>query len=554
MAKVLAHARSSKIERPNDLPPVVTPEAPATVAANTAPTRVIARDNPPARPHTLDEIGASMYEVSEAERIEDERIQTEDKKAEEAKAAANAVPATTQPASPAAPAPTAPTRGLVSKDDDPYAELKDLLRKQKPESREKEIRIQKNRAKATAWLQAFGTLADAFTLHKGGDVVARDLNPVIYRNMDKADAIKEQARQEEKAWQNTWIGLQGKIADMEQRKKELATQHARQAEATKQQQEWHSEEAEKQREFAAKEKELERNDRIMSGDYEKETKKEFMSIQHGYEIEKIELNRASDLAVAYARRSTSESKGTGADKTMEDNTKVVLSVKNPNGSGETINLTDLEVRAIYEGMRGLKKPVLDSAGKDTGKTQPRYPLPEHKDMDAADKNSKALQLYADDPVAFMEILSKLRGTGSTSGTNLGQNEENEYLAWKNRLPKNLQNEHDYDLKGLWKENPSAEPSDKLHFPDKYKKPNHFTFSNESKYSNPSTEGGKWVEENGKWMFYASNFNLTQHSAKELQDYFDVYEKDAQLILPTTTRGNSGNSEQINEKIKEVENL
>jgi hypothetical protein len=116
-------------------------------------------------------------------------------------------------------------------------------------------------------------------------------------------------------------------------------------------------------------------------------------------------------------------------------------------------------------------------------------------------------------------------------TKLSSSEEIEYQDWRSKLPENLQNEYDYDLRGLWKENGNAEPSENLHFPDKYKKPNHFTFSEESIYSKEQTEGGKWVEDNGKWKFYASYYNLTQHSREELEDYFDNYEKDSELILP-----------------------
>jgi len=91
---------------------------------------------------------------------------------------------------------------------------------------------------------------------------------------------------------------------------------------------------------------------------------------------------------------------------------------------------------------------------------------------------------------------------SPIGTKLSLDQEIEYQKWKNKLPKNLQYEGDYDLRGLWKENPNAQPSANLHFTDKYKLPNHKTFSDESIYFNPSTKkyAGKWVETNKSWDY------------------------------------------------------
>ena len=88
------------------------------------------------------------------------------------------------------------------------------------------------------------------------------------------------------------------------------------------------------------------------------------------------------------------------------------------------------------------------------------------------------------------------------GTKLSKNEEVKYQTWKSKLPKNLQWEGDYDLRGLWKENPNAQPSPNLHFTDKYKLPNHPTFSNESIYFNPETKkyAGYWNETDSSWNY------------------------------------------------------
>jgi hypothetical protein len=87
-------------------------------------------------------------------------------------------------------------------------------------------------------------------------------------------------------------------------------------------------------------------------------------------------------------------------------------------------------------------------------------------------------------------------------TRLSESEKKEYESWKKTLPKRLQYEEDYDLSGLWKSDPKIKPSENLHFPDKFKKPNHPTFSDESVYFNKDTQkfAGKWEETPTAWIY------------------------------------------------------
>lgn len=98
---------------------------------------------------------------------------------------------------------------------------------------------------------------------------------------------------------------------------------------------------------------------------------------------------------------------------------------------------------------------------------------------------------------------------SDYGTTLSPEENIKYEAWRSKLPKNLQYEGDYDLKGLWKSNPLVKPSANLHFPDTYKLPNHPTFSNESIYFNDQTRNnaGHWQESDSDWMYIPYNPNV-----------------------------------------------
>lgn len=61
----------------------------------------------------------------------------------------------------------------------------------------------------------------------------------------------------------------------------------------------------------------------------------------------------------------------------------------------------------------------------------------------------------------------------------------------------------YDLRGAWLENPKS-ISSTGHLTDKWKKPNHPTFSTDSKYSSFNNPGGTWVAgKNNSWSFTPS---------------------------------------------------
>ncbi len=74
------------------------------------------------------------------------------------------------------------------------------------------------------------------------------------------------------------------------------------------------------------------------------------------------------------------------------------------------------------------------------------------------------------------------GIGAATSAYNNESEDSKYKLWKSKLPKNLQSESDYDLKGFWKENPNFSAKEGDHLTDKFKLPNHPTFSTESKYA------------------------------------------------------------------------
>lgn len=140
------------------------------------------------------------------------------------------------------------------------------------------------------------------------------------------------------------------------------------------------------------------------------------------------------------------------------------------------------------------------------------------------------------------------GGGQPSvGTKLSADDEAKYQSWRQKLPGSLKNDSDYDLRGLFKSNPNQQPSSNLHFPDTYKLPNHITFSDESVYNGQDgNKGGHWGNQNGKSTFQATDQNIKNAGgADKLQDYFNKYEPDSKLILPTSTQSdNNGGSEPL----------
>lgn len=78
-------------------------------------------------------------------------------------------------------------------------------------------------------------------------------------------------------------------------------------------------------------------------------------------------------------------------------------------------------------------------------------------------------------------------------TKLSREDEVKYQVWKNKNAPNDSGE-DYDLRGAYKEGMTR--SSNNHLSDKYKKPNHPTFSDESKYAKDAPEkAGHWTGKN-----------------------------------------------------------
>lgn len=104
-------------------------------------------------------------------------------------------------------------------------------------------------------------------------------------------------------------------------------------------------------------------------------------------------------------------------------------------------------------------------------------------------------------------------------TKLTPDEESQYQEWRKTLPGPLQSEEDYDLRGYWKDPDTQKDGikDGQHFTDRYKKPNHPTFSNESMYATGKNKSraGHW-DDNGD--FVASEDQLSEREAARVKEF------------------------------------
>lgn len=114
-------------------------------------------------------------------------------------------------------------------------------------------------------------------------------------------------------------------------------------------------------------------------------------------------------------------------------------------------------------------------------------------------------------------------------TELSPEQEKEFQTWlsKNNKSADL---FDYDLRGAFKDGLLG-PDGRGHLTDKYKKPNHPTFSTESTYSNQMMPGGEWIHDGKKWVFKASPLNMNMYGGPSLEQYFKDVEPDSTLLLP-----------------------
>jgi len=112
----------------------------------------------------------------------------------------------------------------------------------------------------------------------------------------------------------------------------------------------------------------------------------------------------------------------------------------------------------------------------------------------------------------------------------------EYNKWLNSLPPQMdQTGRNYDLQGAYLAGLSTAGNG--HLPDTFKKPNHPTFSTESKYSGGDFgAGGTWTQNPNKtWAFTVSPDQLKISSPDSIVNYFKNNEPTGKLTMPNNTK-------------------
>lgn len=143
-------------------------------------------------------------------------------------------------------------------------------------------------------------------------------------------------------------------------------------------------------------------------------------------------------------------------------------------------------------------------------------------------------------------------------TKLSPEEEKEFQKWaqENGREKDV---YDYDLRGAWKELQNGEMSEDArgHLGDKYKKPNHPTFSSQSIYANG--DGGTWSVDAAGHDVFTPGKKISAAQADYLREYFARVEPGAVLNLDGKVESSGGTRRQMLDPMKptgipEIDNL
>ena len=129
------------------------------------------------------------------------------------------------------------------------------------------------------------------------------------------------------------------------------------------------------------------------------------------------------------------------------------------------------------------------------------------------------------------LVRDARDFSSRYNTKLTPEQEQVFQLWaanmSNKLGRDVLNDlYDYDMRGAFLN--GLTPSGNLHWSDKFKKPNHPTFSEGSIYNNvDGYRGGVWSTNGDSTIYTATPSNM--YSQEELQDYFNKVEPNAKLV-------------------------
>lgn len=87
----------------------------------------------------------------------------------------------------------------------------------------------------------------------------------------------------------------------------------------------------------------------------------------------------------------------------------------------------------------------------------------------------------------------------------------------------------YDVQGSWKSGDAFKTNYRGHGTDKWKKPNHKSFSTESVYHSSETPGGRWIKTPSGSQFHPSEITLDLYGVDEVKKYFKEHEPNVRLM-------------------------
>ena len=119
----------------------------------------------------------------------------------------------------------------------------------------------------------------------------------------------------------------------------------------------------------------------------------------------------------------------------------------------------------------------------------------------------------------------------------------ELIKWRPGIEESIYSSNPaYDYQGFYNEDPKRawdmlNGNPEAHFTDKYKRPNHPTFSDESIYSTPETPGGHWHENYGggsRWVYEPSDYTKRnrEETLKYLENSGEGYLDGMNVVFPS----------------------
>ena len=222
---------------------------------------------------------------------------------------------------------------------------------------------------------------------------------------------------------------------------------------------------------------------------------------------------------------------TGSPDLPVESTDQFLSM-NPSASGGlgflSVPNAGIALRNMAQGLKPVSEEDIDSAilnGVDAEKPK----IPVRMSYTPAVDTPKGFEDYYHDPIT--DFTDKYN-------TKLTARQEQQFQKWLKTLPKNQRSTRDYDLRGYFLAGLNGDKDIQLynrkegqHFLDRYKKPNHPTFSDESQWSGvDGFVGGHWTDwGRGRYTFTPSANHMMD--SEELANYFKEVEPNVALVDP-----------------------